>query len=304
MYQDLDQVISEFGDLTDLLLVSALQVHPKVLGLFKNISFFHRPLSSLAALLQDESCDSSLIHAGPESVNVGFESFLHIGFTRFALFGVDFGKPISKESASRSVNAVGSESRVFDKLTTNNLGNSYLTQESLLAAKRAFEISASQYSASIVRFGEGINLDCSLTEMLTDSEKLDFCKLNKLPLDTSMLIDKCSEYKLEKYNAASDDLNQLIDSLSGLISNLLDLLPPSPKDKSQHIFRRLNDYINYESIAKNSDHSAGSRFEFTAIRLIRQVIYTSLARLYDNHSYSYDLFVTSYKSLWRGMQRF
>ena len=63
-----------------------------------------------------------MIHAGPESVNVGFESFLHIGFTRFVI--VLILKPISKESASRSVNAVSSESRVFDKLTTNNLGNS------------------------------------------------------------------------------------------------------------------------------------------------------------------------------------
>ena len=82
---------------------------------------------------------------------------------------------------------------------------------------------------------------------------------------------------------------------------MLDLLPRPPKI-SHNIFFDLNDYINYESIAKNSN-SAGSRFEFTAIRLIRQVIYTSLARLYDNHSYSYDLFVTTI-TFWRGMQRF
>ena len=53
VYQDLI-VISEFGDLTDLLLVSALQVHPKVLGLLKYL-ILSPSIKQSSSTLQDES---------------------------------------------------------------------------------------------------------------------------------------------------------------------------------------------------------------------------------------------------------
>lgn len=270
--KDVEQLVKQYGDISDIHLICALQIHPTVLQFFKNVSFFHRPLSALSALTYDESTPACLPHAGPESVNAGFEVAALLQFKCVILFGVDLGKEVDND-IERSMHAVGSSARTFDKTCLSNNNTTYLTSDALIASKLSLEAALLLFSdINVFRVGLGAKLNANITEAnINDLPGLNHDKSESTQLD-----------QVKEFKSYSKVINARLDNsiiiFDALCLELIELLK-SNDHFGQVLFKFCS---NIDGISNSSIVNDSLASEAFVKRLFRQVIFSSLGVIYDS----------------------
>lgn len=154
-FNSISGLINEGFSLSGITLICSRTTDPRLASLFDHVIYFHRPLSSVFSLYNDEN--AQLIHAGPEAVNAAFDIALNLRFSNIVLYGCDFSAV--DPSNPRASNVIGDSPREFDEPVKSSAGRTVYSQASLILARDAFNASL-LYSAGVhvFRVGEGLPL--------------------------------------------------------------------------------------------------------------------------------------------------
>lgn len=152
VFRDISDLVIEGYKLSEIILFASLTIDPRIAANFKEVVFYHRPLSTVSALFPAEYY-AHLPQAGPQAANAALEVVLQLGSRKIALFGCDFGA--TSPLQPRALGAIGSSNRFFDMPVRGNLGRTIYTSSELSVTRQLFENAIALYGAHIVCIGEG-----------------------------------------------------------------------------------------------------------------------------------------------------
>ena len=153
VFDDLNELIEEGYDLSQIPAIICDTVHPSVVEIFAQKCFYQRPFSTASSL--NTSLKTTLKNAGPESVNASVDVCGFIGFTSLVLIGCDFGADLN--CSDRSTQALGTSNRILDIPVSGSHRGTVLTNSSLILSRDSVSDSIIFYDfKQIYRLGNGI----------------------------------------------------------------------------------------------------------------------------------------------------
>ena len=222
VYHDLLDLLVEGYQLDKIDAFVSATVDPRIHGMFKSSTVFHRPLSS-ASCLFPSAVSSVLPQAGPQVVNAAFEVLVNLGFRNIFLFGCDFGGPST--ISRRSKHAMGLSNRTFDFPVPGSFGKTVMSSSELSVSRQLFENAASLYNVKLTSFGEGSKIEGALNVMPGCEEKeLNKCNLWQRNVFDELILSCQSRFVsgsevLEIASAASEYVASLVAEFKQLILN-------------------------------------------------------------------------------------
>lgn len=143
VYDDLQELSLEGFNLRDIDLICSTTVDPRIINLFKSVTFFSRPYSS-SILLEKSLYDSSLLHSGPQALNAAYDVICKLGAKNIFLLGCDFSSFSS--TLERSKDAIGSPGRDLNRPVANNFNKTVFTDDNLIYSALIFDMTSNFYN--------------------------------------------------------------------------------------------------------------------------------------------------------------
>ncbi len=262
---DLQELINEGYSFKETTLIYAQNIHPDIPLMFKMSIAYHRPLSASTPLFPDES-DSTLMHAGPLSVNAAFDVACHQGFQKIILAGCDFSGTSSSDRASK---AVGLSERELTIPMRSNKSSTLLTNSQLIQSRNVLLASKNAYpDVDIVRIGTGLPIP--------EEEKYENIETEYSLCTTIQSISErncpIQTYSIEQISQKCD---MLLEASHDYFHCLYGLLNEAPSWKQ----------IDHTKLAEHLviDHQSNTSRPSTEVivRLNRQIIVNILVHLFD-----------------------
>ena len=169
VFRDLSDLLIEGHDLGGTVLFASITIDPRIAAEFKQVVFFHRPLSSAFTLYPSEST-SVLPQAGPQAANAALEVALQLGTRRLLLLGCDFAAADPRRP--RAEQAIGRSDRRFDLPVPGRLGKTVFSSAELSVTHQLFENALRLYGAHATTLGNGSRLE-GVRSLATVDDLLD-----------------------------------------------------------------------------------------------------------------------------------
>lgn len=277
-FEDLTALKQYEEQLRDIVLISSAQSDPRLAQLFADNIIFHRPASSVSALMSNEAEDHSLIHSGPESSNAALDSVLFLGFTKLVLVGVDFGA--IDPAYIRCNDAIGTSPRDFDIPVKGNLGKTIFSNPSLIYAASIFDATIKYYASNdllVTRFGHGAKLDF-VDENHEDIKKLKSIALSSKKVDIIKIAAMSTSLPAKSHKDIKNISKQLICEIKSYQNHLIDIL-----QNTSCFDRYFQDQVSKVLKIDSGKQSEKNKLdvELSVARLYRQVLFYLLTTLYD-----------------------
>lgn len=270
---DLEELISDGFDLTNIPLIASMTVDPRIRALFGKTAWFHRPLSTTLALFPEEA-SSKLLQSGPQSSNAALEALLQLGYRKLFLIGCDFGA--SRRSYPRALDALGNTDRSLDMPVLGRHSKTVFSSPELISAAEYFANALKVYKAEVTSVAAGVALDGVVIDLIELDEHA--ARMHENPQPISTLIDNLSQSKvssselLQRFNLASEQCSRRFCQLIEIVKQ--------SECWSLSFMRSLDAIIKF-------DESNMSSSEILVKRLCFYPIYASLQPLHDADAMSW-----------------
>ena len=190
---DLEELISDGFDLSDIPLIASITVDPRIRSLFGHTAWFHRPLSTTLALFPEEAA-SKLLQSGPQSANAALEALLMLGYRKLFLIGCDFGT--SRRSYPRARDALGNSVRTLDLPVLGRHSKTVFSSPELISAAEYFANALKVYKAEVASVAAGVALDGVAIDLMDLDEHSALMHEN--PQTIVSLLDNLSQSKVSR----------------------------------------------------------------------------------------------------------
>lgn len=273
VYHACNTLIEAGYSLSDITLFASITTDPRLPRLFKRTCYYHRPRSVTSFLYAGDSAASSLQISGPEAVNAAVEILIKTGFRSIHAFGCDFGSP--SRTQYRAIGAIGDSPRGMTYPMPSNSGGSIYSDPTLYSSYKSLStVLRLNPSVSFYRVGLGARLEESTYDSPNNDIVLRHVSQQKF-IETA--INSCIQPSLT-LDDIINRLHLLQESLKRLPAELSVADLPSKPWSIQH-HRRLAAILS-----TGLDSSASTHYhpDYTAQQLLRPVIYSLFAYLYDS----------------------
>ena len=273
VFKDLNDLAMSGINLSETLLISSITVDPRVGQFFRDQLFFHRPLSAVYSLYEDEDF-ACLPQAGPQAVNAAFEAMIQLGAKRFLLLGCDFGS--TSPEIQRSSSAMGTSPRELTQPIKGSFGKTVYTSPELSVTKQLFENMISANDIHVSSLGEGVYIQGVDVKQIHDIDELknEFACSFDYTTFLSNLRKRDTDYVALSV-IFKDSINCIDNRMQQLRSSLMD-----DKSFSSNLFNKLNSFAGWA----DKDLSPSQKLVH---RLSRFSIFFLLQPLFDSYSSNY-----------------
>lgn len=270
VFEAVNSLVEEGYDLSDIILVASSTVDPRIPDLFRQVIFFHRPLSAAHAISPDLERNHVLPQAGPQAANAALEVVLEMGSRDILLFGCDFGAV--NINNPRSTTAVGTSLRNLNMPVRGSHGRTIFSSDELSVTRNLFENSIRLYKPKVTSFGEGSWIDG------VEHLPLDI-NADSLPVGKSSIVSSDIFYQSVKRPVLdSESLEGLIQSIHASFHSLPDEILSILKSNNawtHQLSMKLSEFISW-------DDSNFHKSKIVVKRLTRFPLYFLFALYHDS----------------------
>jgi hypothetical protein len=217
---DIMELINEGYDLTGIPLIASMTIDPRIQALFKDVVFFHRPLSATLPLYAEEAF-AKLLQSGPHSANAALEALLHIGYRDFFLIGCDFGS--DDRNYPRSLQALGDSPRILNLPVKGRAGKTIFTSPEMYSASLFFANAAKTYGAKLSSTPSGVDFSSIDTSIMVLNDQTGQLFSNKEPVHKHWQHSPFGTYDSQqlhnRISQASFDLHMQIEALIDIVNS-------------------------------------------------------------------------------------
>ena len=209
--RDLHELQADGYDIKSIPLIASMTLDPRIAGIFKSVSWFHRPVSTALAFFPEEAY-GKLLQSGPQSANAAIEALMHLGYRKFMLIGCDFSA--EKRSYPRSRQALGESPRNFTLPVSGRNGKTVFSTPELFDCAECFANALRSYNPQVFSTSDGI--------------KFRDYKVTNVSLDDHLACDWANSFNLRDQlaclpEALSLDEDEFMERLNNAKNSYLDL---------------------------------------------------------------------------------